>query len=550
MTDRPWQKIYDQLGMSVPAFDDRPLGAYIQEHAQHRPDALALQYFDRSFSYAEVDILSNKLANALSDAGLGRGDVVGIHLPNTPQYIFALIAISKMGAIGSGVSPLLAPPEIAHQIKDAGMKALITLSDLAPAVNAMPSVPPSLALVITAGAGDFLGAPPPTPTDVTGATAVSYQAFTEQASGTFDQRATQPHDTFMIQYTGGTTGRPKGAELSIRTLLHNPRQVAQGDPDTVIGDEVYASAFPYFHIAGLSFALGGLIFGAQSMVFPNPRDVDNLCKLMAAFPPTRIAAVPALYDALSAHEAFKSLDFSRLKVAKTGGAPMTSTTRKNLEAVIGANTVSDVFGMTETGPCYTCHPLPVIREGSVGIAVPGADIKIMDVETGTREMPVGEPGEICSSGPQTMKGYLNLPEESAHALREMDGRRWMYSGDIGYMDADGYVFLCDRAKDMLIVGGYKVFSVEVEDKLKALPMIAESAVIGTPDPKRPGNDVVNLYVQLAPAFQGQDASEIAAEIEDFMRANMAPYKVAKHIHIIDEIPLTPVGKIDKKALRA
>ena len=176
-------------------------------------------------------------------------------------------------------------------------------------------------------------------------------------------------------------------------------------------------------------------------------------------------------------------------------------------------------------------------------------IGIMDVETGSKQMPFGEPGEICSTGPQTMKGYLNLPEESAHALREMDGKTWMYSGDVGYMDEDGYIFLCDRAKDMLIVGGYKVFSVELEDKLKSMPQIAESAVIGTADEKRPGNDVVNLYVQLSPDYLDADQEQVKQDILDYMRENVSAYKVPRFIHIIDEIPLTPVGKIDKKALR-
>ena len=165
-------------------------------------------------------------------------------------------------------------------------------------------------------------------------------------------------------------------------------------------------------------------------------------------------------------------------------------------------------------------------------------------------MPLGEIGEICSAGPQLMKGYLGLPEESARAMREIDGERWMFTGDVGYMDEDGYVFLCDRAKDMLVVGGFKVFSVEVEDKLAALPMVAGSAVIGTPDTKRMGNDIVNLYVALSPDHRGQDEDALRDELTAWIRENMAAYKVPKNIIFIDEIPLTPVGKIDKKKLRA
>jgi long-chain acyl-CoA synthetase len=195
------------------------------------------------------------------------------------------------------------------------------------------------------------------------------------------------------------------------------------------------------------------------------------------------------------------------------------------------------------------HPTTRYKEGSVGIPVPGADVRIVDVETGTRILPPGETGEIITSGGHVMQGYLNLPAETAKALREMDGRLWMYSGDVGYMDDEGYVFVCDRAKDMLIVGGYKVFSVEVEDKLKGLPGIAQCAIIGYPDRHRPGNEVVNLFVERTP---GHDATNDALRdaIAAFCRETMAPYKVPKRIHVIDAIPLTPVGKIDKKALRA
>ena len=252
---------------------------------------------------------------------------------------------------------------------------------------------------------------------------------------------------------------------------------------------------------------------------------------------------------LLAHPGFKDVDFSGLKFAKSGAAPLTRTTYDNLSAVIGELKLADVFGMTETGPCHVCHPVSHYKLGSIGVPMPGTDLKIMDVETGTKEMPIGEPGEIATAGPQVMKGYLGLPEESARALREIDGQRYMFTGDVGYLDEDGYVFLCDRAKDMLVVGGFKVFSVEVEDKLKAHKDVAESAVIGAPDEARPGNDIVHLFVQRTPESEGSD-KDAEGRIRDWIRANMAAYKVPKQIHFLDAIPLTPVGKIDKKKMRA
>lgn len=551
MADRkkPWLKLHEELGVIVPEFDGRPLGRILEDHATTNPDAPALRYFTRTLSYAELNAQANKLANALAAQGVGRDDTVGFHMPNVPQYVVGMIAVSKLGARGSGVSPLLAPPELVHQITDARISVLMSLSDFAPALAAMATTPDCLRHVINVGAGDFLGAPDVTSIERPGVTSQTYQSLVDGSSDDFTQVDVKPADTFMIQYTGGTTGKPKGAEISHETLLMNPVLVAAMDPETVPYAERYASAFPFFHIAGLSFIVGALTFGAQSLLLPNPRDIDHFVAQLKAVPPTRLGAVPALYDMLLAHPEFTDVDFSGLKTAKSGAAPLTRTTYDALSAVIGAGKFADVFGMTETGPCYINHPVARYKIGSVGIPMPGVDVRIRDVETGLKDMPLGEIGEIVTSGPQLMTGYLGLPDESARALREIDGVRHMYSGDVGYMDDDGYIFLCDRAKDMLVVGGFKVFSVEVEDKLKALPDVAESAIVGAPDAKRPGNDIVHLFVQRSPESAGSNA-DAQARLLTWIRANMAPYKVPKHFHFLDEIPLTPVGKIDKKKMRA
>ncbi|NND82258.1 MAG: AMP-binding protein [Gammaproteobacteria bacterium] len=543
------QKIYDELEIITPDFEDRPLHSFVEQHAAEIGDRPALQYATRSINYAEYNRLGNQAANMLSKLGVGKGDVVGLHMPNIPQYPITLLALSKLGAIGSGVSPLLAPPELAYQVDNAGIKVLVSFSDLLPTVQAMPSQPESLQTIVLAGARDYLDAPEAEGAAIDGVDLKHWLAEIRDCSDQFDGADWHWNDTMMIQYTGGTTGPPKGAELSLRNVMHNPGMVAATETPHEVGNEVFASAFPMFHAAGMSFVFSCAISGAMMYLLPNPRDIEGFIEMMKRFPPTRLAAVPALYDMLLAHPEIHEVDFSRLDSAKTGAAPMTRTTYNNLSKVIGENKITDVFGMTETGPCYTAHPVRRYKSGSVGFAAPGAEIRIMDVDTGTEEMPVGEPGEICCCGPQVMKGYLNLPEESARALREMDGKLWMYSGDVGYVDDEGYLFLCDRAKDMLIVGGFKVFSVELEDKLKSLPQVGESAIIGVADKARPGNDIVNLYVQLSEAYLDADHDQVKADILAFCKENMSAYKVPKAIHIIDEIPLTPVGKIDKKALR-
>ena len=509
----------------------------------------ALHYFSRSWTYAQVNAEANKIASALRDLGVGRGDVVGFHMPNIPQYYIALMAISKLGAIGSGVSPLLAPPELAHQIADANIKALMSFEALGPVVSAM-AAPACLDSVIICGARDYLDRPEVAELDLADIKTLSFNSFIKGKSSEFEGVKTDPAETFMIQYTGGTTGKPKGAMLSHRTLMHNPLQVLALAPEVEIGNEVYVTAFPLFHVAGLCFGLMSALTGGSYECLPDPRDTDRICDVLKARAATRFAAVPALYDMLVANPKFAECDFSRMVAANSGAAPMTQATHDAVTKIIGKPVMSDIFGMTETGPCHTTNPVSAPKLGSVGLPCAGAKIRIRDVETGTKDMPLGEIGEICSAGPQLMKGYLGLPEESARAMREIDGERWMFTGDVGYMDEEGYVFLCDRAKDMLVVGGFKVFSVEVEDKLSALPMVAGSAVIGTPDKRRPGNDIVNLYVALSPDYHGHDEGELREELTTWIRENMAAYKVPKHINFIDAIPLTLVGKIDKKKLRA
>lgn len=549
MLQTPWLKTHEALGIKTPEPANRTLADYVEEHSRLRPDAPAVHYFVRSWTFAQVNAEASRLANALRGLGVGAGDVVGFHMPNIPQYYFGLIAVSKLGAIGSGVSPLLAPPELAHQISDAKIKVLLSFEALGPAVAAM-SAPDCLDVVMICGARDMLDAPEVTLPELKALKTIHYVAALDGADMDFETVAVDPADTFMIQYTGGTTGKPKGAMLSHTTLLHNPLQVLALAPDVQIGEEVYVSAFPLFHIAGLCFCLMSFVTGGSYELLPDPRDTDRFCEAMIARPPTRIAAVPALYDMLVANPKFAQVDYAKIVMACSGAAPMTRATQDAATKIIGKSVMSDIFGMTETGPCHTSNPVSAPKAGSVGLPCAGAKIRIRDVETGETDMPLGEVGEICSAGPQLMKGYLGLPEESARAMREIDGERWMFTGDVGYMDADGYVFLCDRAKDMLVVGGFKVFSVEVEDKLAILPMVAGSAVIGTPDKKRLGNDIVNLYIALAAEYRGQNEDQLKTKLTSWFRENMAAYKVPKKIIFIDEIPLTPVGKIDKKKLRA
>ena len=546
---KPWDFIYQEAGIANPPLDERPISEYVDEHVKNIPDFPALRFYNLDISYKELNLYANRLANTLVDMGVTKEDVVGFHMPNVPQYIVALLAVAKIGCAGSGVSPLLVPNELAYQISDANISVLISLDALAnSSVMAMADKPACLKNVIVTAAADLLAPAELNLPDLGDIKVSSYLSLLEASSDEFEQRNVDWNDTYLIQYTGGTTGAPKGAMLSVRNVVRCPVTQYAFMPMRP-GEDNCLTPFPLFHIAGVGGAIACLRFGGTAILVPDPRDLDYICDQLMASPPSYLGAVPTLFQMLLQHPKFKQVDFSKLKMAITGAAPLTSDDRRKVEEVIGTGKLCDAFGMTETAPVYIVNPPERLKPSAIGIPVPGADVKIMDVETGTKEMPVGEHGEIVTAGPHVMKGYLNLPEESAKAMREFDGKTWMYTGDVGFMDDEGYVTISDRAKDMLIVGGFKVFSVEVEDKLNNLDFIASSAVVGLADTARPGNDIVNVFIELSPEYQLSDGPSFEQRVIDYCRENMTPYKVPKKVHFIDSIPLTAIGKIDKKALR-
>lgn len=557
--DRPWHRVLENPDM--PPITEDSLAQIVERHVSEAPDAPCLEYLGVSITYAELDRWANRFANLLAERGAERGDVIGIHLPNTPQYVIALVAASKLACAASGVSPLLTADELAYQVDNAGIKFLVTLDQLFPAAVAPNDGKlPGLEAAIVATPVDFhpgwkkflarvLKKVPKIDLPQTRQfETIEYWPAVNEAVDERVYNEVGLDEVILIQYTGGTTGRPKGAELTQRNLQANAVQ-SEAMASYETGDETFASVFPYFHAAGLGACLMGLRQRAKLLVAPDPRDLKTFCKAMQQHPPTLFGNVPTLYQMLLDEPEFRKVDFSRLKLAMSGAGPMPAEVIPKVEAIVGEGKFCEAYGLTETSPILTMNPPGRTKPGTVGVPIPGTDIKIVDAETGQREMPRNEAGELIARGPQVFRGYLGLPDESAKALREFEGETWFYTGDIAKMDEEGYITICDRAKDMLIVGGFKVFSVEVENKLKALEDVELSAVIGTPDEKRPGNDIVNLYVQLSEKGKAKDPEEVKREIVDFCREHMSPYKVPKAIHIVEEIPLTPVGKVDKKALR-
>jgi len=316
------------------------------------------------------------------------------------------------------------------------------------------------------------------------------------------------------------------------------------------GKETICSGFPFFHVAGLGVCLNSIAQGYTQTLIPDPRNTKHICQEIVRHRPTLLINVPSLYQMLLDTPEFRSLDFSCVKACMAGAAPFSVEAIQTFEAVVGEGKVMEAYGMTEATAILTLSPYRGKKKvGSVGLPFQNTSIKVMDLECRTREVPVGEEGEIIAHGPQIMKGYYKKPDETAHVFREFQGKRWFYTGDIGRMDEDGYLYIVDRAKDMLIVGGYKVFSREAEETLYEHPAVENCAFVGIPHPERPDSVRVKAVVQLASAYRGKDEQELKTDLESFCRQNMAPYKVPKIIQFMDQIPLTSVGKVDKKALR-
>jgi long-chain acyl-CoA synthetase len=355
-----------------------------------------------------------------------------------------------------------------------------------------------------------------------------------------------PDDLGWIQYTGGTTGAPKGAMLSHRNAAHNMLSINRW-LGWEWGQGVLLSGFPMFHIAGLTVCESAIFFGWTQVLIPNPRDTAHICREIDKYKPTNMANVPSLYQMLMADPKFKELDHSTLGTCISAAAPFPKESQAELEQIIGAGKLLELYGMTETSPVSTMNPSKGLKKlGSVGMPFMNVECKLVDPATGN-EIPLGEAGEICIKGPLVMQGYFNKPEETQNAIDE-DG--YMHTGDVAIMDEDGYLTIVDRTKDMIIVGGFKVFSSKVEDVLSKHPAIGMLALIGVDNPQRPGSEIVKAYVQLDPVYNYDGNEEALKEdIIKFAKEKCSPYEVPKEIEIINEMPLTAVGKIDKKVLR-
>ncbi len=527
-------------------------------------DRMALEYYGVEITFEELDIYSNQFANVLKENGFRKGDIIGINLPNVPQYPIASLGTLKAGCIVSGVSPLLSAIQTQYQLNNLGSTgkkvALLTLdSNYEEKIVKIGENIEQLKMVITTNVSSFLPEinedilktygeiPQVEIAPLKGKIVIDFHKdILEKHSSEHKHVHCTPDDIGWIQYTGGTTGLPKGAMLNHRGRVSNVISFIRW-LKWEKGKDIGCSAFPFYHIAGLNTCEIDIYAACGQLLILNPRDTDYIIKLFEKYKPTFVSNVPSLYQLLMKNPKFKELDHSNIDSCLCAASPFPKESQSELESIIGKNKLLEVYGMTELSPVATMNPYQGTKKlGTIGLPIQNIELKIMNTETG-EEVPLGEAGEIWVAGPLVMPGYFNKPEETEKAI-DKDG--YMHTGDIGIMDEDGYIRIVDRKKDMIIVGGYKVFSAKIENVLSKHPAVGMIALIGTPNPDRPGSEIVKAYIQIRPDYEyNRDNKAIREELISFAKENCAPYEVPKIFEIIDELPLTPVGKIDKKALR-
>jgi len=562
MSERFWTKSYDPgLTDLDPSVWETTYVDAVKPIFSKFPDKAALAFLGVEIPFRDLDLYANRFADMLIANGFEKGDVVGINLPNIPEYVIAWLGTLRAGCVVSGVSPLLSAEEMEYQLKDSDARGLVTLDAIFEGrLVGIASGLPDLKLVATASVGGFLPGfkrvlgqllkkiPKGKVTPLDGKTVVDMKKVINDPrfSTAHPDVALTPDDLAYIQYTGGTTGTPKGAMLSHRNAVSD-LLIVQRWLGWEEGKGVALSGFPFFHIAGLFFNTNCVYLGWTQVLIPNPRDTEHICKELAKYRPTALVNVPSLFQMLIANPEFKKLDHSNIETCVSAAAPFPEESQRELESVVGRGKLCEVYGMTETSPLTAMNPFRGKKKlGSIGLPLLNTDITLKDPDTG-KVVELGQPGEICVKGPQVMQGYYELPEETALVFDE-DG--YFHSGDVAVQDEEGYLRIVDRTKDMIIVSGFKVFSKKVEEVLCEHPAIEMVALIGIPNPDRPGSELVKAMVTVMPGYDfGGDEDALKADILKMAKEKLSPYEVPKLIDVREELPLTAVGKVDKKVLR-
>jgi len=547
MQERIWHKSYVPQVPREIDIEEITINDILTRTAEKYPKRTALLFMGKKISYSELDQLVNRCANALVDLGVKPGDRVALLMPNIPQIVIAYYGAWRMGAVPVPNNPLYTDRELEHQLNDSGSTVLITLDLLAPRMLALKPKT-KLKTIITAHINDYLPFPkkqlfprlkkgmyfPYEP-------APDYVQFTDllkKASPEYSGTGPGLDDLAIIPYTGGTTGRSKGVVITHRSVTAVTQITRAWYFDVQDTPEKELAIFPFFHMAGFTAVMNLCVLnGWTDILIPRP-EPQAVMDMILKYKPTIIPAVPTIYVGLLELEEFKKHSYPYVLGFFSGAAPLALETITALKEATGAGIV-EAYGMTESTTIITMTPWRgTLKAGSVGTPICNTDLRIVDLETGTKDMPQGEEGEVIFKGPQMLQGYYNMPEETANSIR--DG--WFYTGDIGKFDEDGYLYIVDRKKDMIIAGGYNIYPRDIDEILFEHPKVVEACTVGVPDQYR--GETVKAFIVVKP---GETLT--TEEMNTYCREKLAAYKVPKLYEFVDDLPKSAVGKILRRKLR-
>ncbi len=532
MPEKPWLSNYDPGINPDPEYSRLPLKDQFLELVRKQPGKPFIYYRKQVFSYAEIDTLAVRLANGMIAAGLKPGERVGVALPNSPELVVIFLACLKTGAIAVLTNPRYTIHELTGLYADCGARMLFcreaergkfseirqrgkTALEQLVVLRKTPSVK-------RGGNRNWR----------------DYHALIEQGHLAEPRYRARLDDIVVLIYTGGTTGVSKGCCITNRNLIavaSGWKQMSQYFTD--VDNYKILSSTPMYHVHGFQTAINANILLGGSMILLAEISVDRILSAINRFQPNVWPAVPAQIFGLLSHPDLTGSKANRIQHIGCGSSPLPLATMERFEKLVGVPIIEG-YGASETSMAVASNPICRRKPGSVGIPYPNIDCQVVDVETGTKTLAPGEVGELCFKGPQIIREYWNNPKETALTFR--DG--WWYSGDVGYLDRDGYIFIVDRKKDMIICSGFKVFCNEVDNVLNSHPQIREAGVIGIPDPIR--GETVKAYIALRP---GEKVS--VAQLKTFCRQYLAAYKVPTHFEFVEQLPRTAIQKLDRKHLR-
>ena len=548
--DKPWLKSYEKGVPETIHYEELCMPHILDRTAGKFPQNPALVFQGYTLNYRELKDMVDRFAACLAAFGIKKGDAVAILLPNVIPCVVAYFAILKIGAVTVMNNPLYTDHELEHQFNDSDSLALVTLDLLA---NRMIDLRPKTKIrqIVYTSIGDYLPFPKnllfplvakkkKLAADVKAAQDVfKWKDCIAKYSPNPPSATLGFEDVAMYQYTGGTTGVSKGVMLTHANLSKQVQQISAWLPTLKRGEEIMLGALPYFHVFGMSVSMNFAVYaGWAQILVPRPQP-EPLLEAIRKFRPTFAPLVPTMYIGMLNHPDLKKTDMSCIKGAFSGSAPLPVEVIHDFEKMTGA-VIVEGFGLTETTPVTHVNPFGGVRKvGSIGIPISDTEVRIVSLEDSITDVPVGERGELIVRGPQIMKGYRGMDDETANTLRN----GWCYTGDIATMDEDGYFYIVDRKKDMIISGGFNVYPRDIDEVLYQHPKVQEACSIGVPDLKRGEN--VKVFVVLK---EGETATE--EELIEYCKTKLAKYKLPSEIEFRKELPKTNVGKILRKQLKA